>query len=435
MIYSAEKETVLTFSALPPFYLPFFNRWGANAYYKYEPFSLDPFTLPAISTSGSPVVLAGGKFFGFLKDTDGVFSYDGKHTLSVTVPAGQSLYYDESCDPFAAWQEYNRIVLSDREKPEPQPFWSGLEYCTWVDQKNLAARRGEPDVHKPLTESYVYDYMKRVDRMKLPHGKLTIDDGWDIRDTPGCPHCYGNWEIDREKFPRMERLVRDMTAEGFYPGLWFAPFTVTPNSRFGSAHPELIGGPFPAGGAELEESQRLMYLLPSPVLERYYTDLYETYISMGFRKFKLDMSYGPKQDMKALLRMMYGIIKKIDPSVEVEAHIPDIFVSRYADTVRINDVSFDDAGLWRGVTMEHYRVCRYSAGGKILNLDHIGTNTPEPAEKDFFAHAELLLSLEGGYPCVSLLPDVFGEKAAQRFSEMINDWAARHSAPEKENSR
>ena len=32
MIYTAEKETVLTFSAFPPFYLPFFNRWGSNAY-------------------------------------------------------------------------------------------------------------------------------------------------------------------------------------------------------------------------------------------------------------------------------------------------------------------------------------------------------------------------------------------------------------------
>ncbi len=425
MIFTANQKKELTFSVVPPLYLPFYNLWGRNAYYKYEPFSLNPFALNTISTSGSPVVLAGGKFFGFLQDTDGVFSYDGKQTLTVTLPAGQSLYYEENGDPFAAWEQYNAIVTADFEKPQTQEFWKGLEFCTWVDQKNKAARMHVEDVHVPLTEEYVYDYMRRIDRMKLPHGKLTIDDGWDIRDTPGCPHCYGNWEIDRGKFPHMEQLVRDMTAEGFCPGLWFAPFTVTPNSRFGKAHPELIGEPFPSG-AELEDSQRVKNLIPSPVLEPYYADLFETYIGMGFRKFKLDMSYGPKQDMKALLRMMYATVKRIDPTVEVEAHIPDVFVSRYCDTVRINDVAFDAEGLWRGVTTEHYKVCRYSAAGKTLNLDHIGTNTPEPSEEDFFAHADLLLSLDGGYPCVSLLPDVFGEKAASRFSELINDWNDRH---------
>ena len=79
---------------------------------------------------------------------------------------------------------------------------------------------------------------------------------------------------------------------------------------------------------------------------------------MGFQKFKLDIAYGPKRDMKALLKMMYEIIKSIDPTVEVECHIPDIFVSRYCDTVRMNDVNFDEKGLWRGTAMEHHKVCR-----------------------------------------------------------------------------
>jgi hypothetical protein len=291
-----------------------------------------------------------------------------------------------------------------------------------VDQKNLAARQGWNDVHRPLNEQYVYDYMKRVKALKLPLGKLTIDDGWDVRYYPGDDRMnYGNWEINREKFPHMERLVRDMTEEGFTPGLWFAPFTFTPNCRLAVAHPERIGLTF-SENAECEAVRRLMFITPAPELETYYRSVFAPYVEMGFRKFKLDMSYGPKHEMKALLVTMRRVIKALDPTVEIEAHIPDIFVSRYCDTVRINDVSFDDAGEWRAVTMEHYKVCRYSAGGKILNLDHLGTNTPVPTAENYLEHSKMLLQLPGGYPCVSLLPDVFGQAVSDTFTGLVREW-------------
>jgi hypothetical protein len=217
----------------------------------------------------------------------------------------------------------------------------------------------------------------------------------------------------------MERLVRDMTSEGFIPGLWFAPFTLTPNCEIAKKHPELIGEVWQK---RTELGIDWTFIKPSPVLEKYYTDIFSYYIGMCFKKLKLDMSYGKKGDMKALLKMIYGIVKRIDPTVEVEAHIPDIFVSRYSDTVRINDVVFDDAGKWRGVTMEHYKVCRCSAPDKILNFDHVGTNTPCPAEEDYLKHARMLCRMRGGYPCMSLLPDVFGEGAIETIRQELTAW-------------
>lgn len=421
MVQAFSVETKLTFPVLPPLYLPFYNEWGANAYSTYSPFSYDPFTLRASSTSGSPVVLCGSCFFGFLTEAGGEFAYDGCGKLTVTCPAGQKLYYDTDCNPYAAWEDYNRLVTADWPAVEPQPFWSGLEYCTWVDQKHVAAAAGSSDVHKPLREEYVYDYMKRVNALGLPKGKLTIDDGWDIRYGSDGRQLYGNWRIDREKFPHMEKLVHDMTEEGFIPGLWFAPFTFTPNCELAKQHPELIGETF-SQNAEAEAVRRLMFIKPSSVLEDYYRSIFSEYIGMGFRKFKLDMSYGHKNEMKQLLQMMYGIIKGMDPAVEVEAHIPDIFVSRYCDTVRINDVSFDEGDKWRAVTMEHYKVCRFSGAGKILNLDHLGTNTPVPRADQYLEHSKMLLGLTGGYPCVSLLPDVFDQKTSDAYVGMVNEW-------------
>ncbi|MBQ8508733.1 MAG: alpha-galactosidase [Clostridia bacterium] len=427
MILHFDRDETLTFEVLPPLYLPFYNKWSANAYTTYEPFDLDPFNHRAVSTSGSPVVLAGEKFFGFLNERGGRFTYDGSYTLSIFCPAGQALYVDEHCNPYDAWRAYSETVLADEtlNKPVPaQPFWSGLEFCTWVDQKNKAVRAGSRDMWSQLNEQYVYDYMKRVEKLGLPKGKLTIDDGWDIRYAPDGRMCYGNWQINREKFPHMEQLVKDMTEEGFIPGLWFAPFTFTPNCELAKKYPHLIGDTF-SENAEGEAVRQLMFIHPDPVLEAYYTDIFTTYIGMGFRKFKLDMSYGTKREMKELLAMMYRVIKSINPAVEVEAHIPDIFVSRYCDTVRINDVSLEHP--WRAVTTEHYRVCRNSSPDRILNLDHLGTNTPDPDENGFMAHSKMLLKLDGGYPCVSLLPDIFSQKSADTYVGLVREWVDKHS--------
>lgn len=418
MICKCDREETFEFKVLPPLYLPYYNRWGANAYYTYNAFEHDPFTMRASSTSGSPVVVAGDFFVGFLTDNGGSYSYDGCGRLTVRCPAGQSIWVADHTNPYEQWRLYNEKILEDFDVYTPETFWSKLEYCTWVDQKNAAVRMGISDCQKPLSQKYVYEYMERVEKLGLPKGKLTIDDGWDLR-YPVKEKVYGNWQINTEKFPNMRQLVKDMSSAGFVPGLWFAPFTFTPNCELAKKHPELIGENWNQE-AENYDSQSLMFIKPSPLLESYYDEIFGYYIDLGFKKFKLDMSYGNKREMKELLKMIYGSIKKFDKTVEVEAHIPDIFVSRYCDTVRINDVSFDENEVWRSVTMEHYKVCCYSSHNRILNLDHIGTNTPDPKVSDYLAHARLLLGLEGGYHCVSLLPDRFEDPTvAEEYVSLI----------------
>ncbi len=55
MIQTFQQETVVSFRVLPPVFLPFMNLGGAEQYYQYGAFDLDPFTLWAGPTSGSPV--------------------------------------------------------------------------------------------------------------------------------------------------------------------------------------------------------------------------------------------------------------------------------------------------------------------------------------------------------------------------------------------
>jgi len=92
--------------------------------------------------------------------------------------------------------------------------------------------------------------------------------------------------------------------------------------------------------------------------------------------------------------------------------------------VGLYDITFEQA--WKMVTIEHYRTCRYSSSDKILNLDHLGTNTPISNVEDYLEHTKMLLSLKDGYPCVSLLPDLFGQAATDIFVGCVKEWQEEH---------
>ncbi len=425
------EEKTLAFKVTPPLYLPFYNQWGRNVYETKEKFCFDPFTIHASSTSGSPVVLAGNKFFGFMNRCGGMVAFDGKDTLTFTLNEGQKLYVNESCVPTEEWKKYNALIVPD-DKHENEPFWSKLEYCTWVEQKKTALKTQEAKISenvtneaqlcgdtpiKALTEDFIYNYMERAERLGLPKGKLTIDDGWYVCEDENKNYLIGDWEIDRKRFPHFEKLIRDIAAHGFIPGLWFSPFTVTENSKLAQKHPEL-------SGAFHDPNKKWHYLhFDEKILRPYYTEIFSEYLPMGIKKLKLDISYGPKNEMTDEIALLYDVIKGIQPETEVEIHIPDIFASRYADTVRINDVAFDDAGNWRKVAEGHYFVCRNSAYNRILNLDHIGTNTPMPKKEDFSEHVliqQKYFEESHGYPVISLLPDFFDKETCDKTVGILN---------------
>lgn len=415
MIFNAEKKEKLKFRVNPPLFLPFYNRWGRNVYYATAPFCYNPMTLDASSTSGSPVVLAGDKFFGILSGEKCTFEFDGSRFLTVTLDKGESLYVNESCNPYAEWQEYNKLLIKTEYKPEK--FWSNLEYCTWVEQAKKAALTGASSNQDMLDEGFIYDYLERLDKLNFPKGKFTIDDGWSVGSMHEEKLCIGDWEVDERKLPHFEKLVSEIAGAGYITGLWFTPFTFTRNCRLAKKYPELV--------AEGYNPEYDWYNI-RPIEEKltdYYRDIFTRYIGMGIRKLKLDISYGPKNEMIQLLKIMNGIIKEIDSSVEVETQIPDIFATRYADTVRINDVSFDKAGEWRYVNGGHYVVCRNSSPDRILNLDHIGTNAPLSSCKDFSEHFDMIMQYSeesGGYPTVSSLPDCYGDAMCDKMREGLS---------------
>jgi len=109
----------------------------------------------------------------------------------------------------------------------------------------------------------------------------------------------------------------------------------------------------------------------------------------------------------------------IDKNIEMEFHVPDIFFTKYADTVRTNDIWLNDKYNWKGRVKTHYEICYKSAPGRGINLDHIGGNdTNAITEKKFLEHLE---GYEGkkGYPLVSVLPHHYGKKCINKTGEYL----------------
>jgi hypothetical protein len=162
------------------------------------------------------------------------------------------------------------------------------------------------------------------------------------------------------------------------------------------------------------------FLNPKAPVEDLFRDVFKRFTAMGFRKYKIDMSYHQKDDMIALNGKMYRAAKEIDTELEIEFHLPDIFGAKWTDAVRTNDVWCVPFKPWCELTKERYKVCYRSAPGRLINRDHIGGNHVDVTEEDFMAHFETYKS-GVGYPLVSLLPHHIGDRAIREMGDYL--WA------------
>lgn len=415
-IFTAQEYTEREFTTVGPIYTPFYNLWGKNVYWQTSAFDFDSVHIDADSTSGSPILLNGNLFIGFLNAVGGRFVFDGVRTLKLILEPGQKVMIKEKCDPYEAWEEYNTCFPDTTHK---EKFWEKLEYCTWVEQSKQSQLACK-DNYDILNEKFVYNYIERIEKMGLPKGKFTIDDGWAINTQPKCLYTTGNWEIDRKKFPNFEQLIKDIAAAGYEPGLWFNPFCATPDAKIIQEHPDLLSDNY-----FKKDRDTRYFVFNEEILRPYYREIFEKFIGMGIRKLKLDIAYKKKTDMISMLRVISDEVRRIDPTVEIESHIPDIFAAPYCDAVRLNDVSIDEHGKWRGVATGHFDVCRLSSPDKVLNLDHIGSNAGLCSANDFMSHWHLLrgflLETKRAYPVVSCLPDIYSPEICKQFVDEINE--------------
>ena len=395
-----------------PLFLPFYNEWCKNKYTQRDAFKYNPFTIDASSTSGSPVMISENLFVGFLNENGGEFEFDGNGTLTVTIPEGQEIFVSEK--GFSAAAEYNEKILGDYTSNKNE-WYNRIEYCTWVEQKMFTPEGVSPEM--ALNEKLIIDILDRIDKMKLPRGKFTIDSSWYCATGRGS---MGDFEIDRARFPNFEGVIQEIKARGHLPGLWIAPGLIDTSSAYFNMD-GLRGFGVWKVGESIDKSKKIVFANIDDIYIENYQRILEKYINMGIMKFKADILYSQKDKMKEVLKAFYNIVKSINPLVEVESHIPDVFVSRYCDVVRINDLQVNDENDWAGLCRAHYEVCRLGAPDKVLNLDHIGGNTISVTKENYLKHFDILMNMDG-YPVVSLLPDNFDSETVDIVRDGLNKW-------------
>ena len=405
-------------------FLPFNNLWNQNVYYTDQSFSLSPTFIRTNSTSGSPVVLGDDFFLGCLNPhADALWTSDGK-TLSCTASEKQSFYYAEG-DPFQIWQEYNVYVSKSlsRGKNTEVPSLPLIEYCTWVEQKKFAINNNISNPIDAMGDIFINDYLKRIDKMDLPRGVLTLDHGWAINSEN---FNFEQSRPDKNKFNDFSFTIKRIENSGFIPGLWFAPAFLYPECQLFNQYSELRGERF-TGANEGGFNFPLYYLnvtdQTADIIYNWFKELFAPYIEMGVRKLKIDFTYNNKSKMIKILELLYKAVKDINQTVEVEGHIPDIFAAQYQDAVRLNDLVVETNTEWEQLFEDHYKVCLNSAYGTQLNLDHVGTNSPNISEADFL---KSLAQFKGknGYPVISMLPDNFSENTVNHVRQYLQEYRA-----------
>lgn len=430
-IISGPQQT--TFAAGPVLYCPYYNAdtrgQGSIDYYQHTPFTHNPFTLPALGCSGSPVLFdRQGRFFGFMNNhaiAGATFSFDGFAALAVAIPEGQQLFVASGGTSDEAWQAYNHAVLATLPGyamigTEAPRFWSDLEYCTWVEQGYLARQQRTATrtvtTHDVLDDAFVAAYIAKIEEFGYPKGKFTLDHGWGVgpRGTG-----FGTWREDLAKFPNFRKTVEFIRDKGFTPGLWLAFPRIHRESEAAQRYPELLGSVY---CLETNKDQPVHhYLADCPALHGYCQEVLQRFYDLGFRKFKIDMSYNYKHEQYPVHRALYKVAKQIDPELEMEFHVPDIFAMQYGDVIRTNDIWCTPYLPWRELVAERYANCLRSAPGKILNLDHIGGNHHAFLTREVFLEHLAMYPAKTGYPVVSVLPHYFGKDCVEALGRYL--WA------------
>jgi hypothetical protein len=131
------------------------------------------------------------------------------------------------------------------------------------------------------------------------------------------------------------------------------------------------------------------------------------------------MSYNYKIDMLPIHKELYHAAKCIDKDIEMEFHVPDIFFTKFADTIRTNDVWLRDELDWRLRVKSHYEICLKSSPGRGINLDHIGGNDPFVLTEEKYLEHLSMYKTSTGYPLVSVLPHHISRKCVDETGDYL----------------
>ena len=180
-------------------------------------------------------------------------------------------------DGFALMREYASENAAGAEKKNfselAAPGWNSWDYYRWTITEDEVLENAEFIAADPVLSKHVR--------------KIIVDDGWQ--------YAYGEWEAN-SLFPHgMKALADRITKLGFEPGLWVAPLIVEPHARIAQLDPDMLAKAENGCPALCWSCMKRNGFILDPTVERsqrFITEMFERFVSWGYRYFKLDFLGG-----------------------------------------------------------------------------------------------------------------------------------------------
>ena len=215
LFLSVEEETIrLKWSSKEKWnYL--LDSWHASGGYWYSQramaFQVYPYSNhvsinePYLATDFKPPFWASSLGFGIFVKSYGLFDvyFNGSLSLRSRNSSGFEyvIYVDRNL------RKVRNKFVKDAGLPEKIPDRIVFEkpiFSTWAEY------------HKDIDEQKVREYTRLIREYELPCSVVEIDDKWE-------PH-YGDFDFDREKFPKADEMVKYIHEQGYLVTLWTYPY-------------------------------------------------------------------------------------------------------------------------------------------------------------------------------------------------------------------
>ena len=215
-------------------------------------------------------------------------------------------------DYFRSLREYRRAMLKEGVEFKPSPDDAfGPIWCAW-------------GFGRTCTPQQVYNALPMV--KKLGFRWVTLDDGWQTAE--------GDWFLNPQKYPNGDRDMKAMVdrihAEGFKAQLWWAPLSVSPDTKLITNHPDYLL--LNADGSKHKISYwNAWYLCPADpgVVEYHKALVRKILVDWGFDGLKLDGQF-----MNAAPQCYNPAHHHASPNASVEA-MPQFFKAIYDTALEV----------------------------------------------------------------------------------------------------
>jgi alpha-galactosidase len=173
----------------------------------------------------------------------------------------------------ALWDEYATLLPPSRRRARRCTGWT-----SWYNY------------YTKITEDIIQDNLQALSDTGHPFDVFQIDDGWQ--------GAIGDWLTVNNKFPQgMDTLSRAITAKGYRPGLWLAPFICEAKSKIWRENYDWVlkdhkGRPVKAGWNPGWSGWFYAMDFYAPGYQAWLKEVFDTVFNQwGFQMVKLDFLY------------------------------------------------------------------------------------------------------------------------------------------------